>query len=590
MKRAWRLNHIGIRVPVGGTRIVLDPSWLMVLPLSLWAIITLYMPVMGSFLPLASAWVVAIVILLLGAASLAGHVWAHGFAAQRLGSTLPPEYSLLIFGDTAQTWPAAGSAWREVWPALAGPVFNLLVAGLAYLLWNVQINTLWNLSLLFIVGYNIWLFLINLIPAFPFDGGRLVRAILWGVMDRPEMSARLSLGLSYLIPAVLFGWGIFLIAQRSRFSWQTGGVTIAFALLILYAARIQPAWIWDRSLSDKPPISHPLIRYLLSGVLILGLLAIASSLLLTNDGLDAPGPALSVEPMVDVPAARRFPQDGTFILTSVITQAPITAAEWLLGQITPAVKIVPPEVVVPRNTTPQEVTRQAVHMLNESETTAIVVGLQRAGLDATLVGKGAQVAFIEPDSLANGILRPGDIVTAVNGNPVTTAQEMIGAIQAQESGATVNLQVDRNGVVLEVAVPLMPPAQSGGAPRIGISIGTAGFDAQLPFPVQIIPQKIVGGPSAGLMFALTVYNSVTPEDLTGGRRIAGTGTINPDGTVGPIGGVEQKVVAAELAGAAYFLSPSENYAAAQSAARRIQVIEVSTIDEAISFLKGLPPE
>jgi PDZ domain-containing protein len=122
---------------------------------------------------------------------------------------------------------------------------------------------------------------------------------------------------------------------------------------------------------------------------------------------------------------------------------------------------------------------------------------------------------------------------------------------------------------------------------LGITIQPAGFDVQLPFPVKIVPQKIVGGPSAGLLFTLTVYNMVSPEDLTGGRKIAGTGTINVDGTVGPIGGVEQKVAAAEAAGAEYFLSPVENYENARSVARHIQVVRIATAEQAVEFLHSL---
>ncbi|MFQ5595639.1 MAG: S16 family serine protease, partial [Anaerolineae bacterium] len=101
-------------------------------------------------------------------------------------------------------------------------------------------------------------------------------------------------------------------------------------------------------------------------------------------------------------------------------------------------------------------------------------------------------------------------------------------------------------------------------------------------------QKIAGGPSAGLMFTLTIFNLLTPEDLTGGRRIAGTGTINLDGEVGPIGGVEQKVAGAEGAGAEYFLSPPENHEDALRVAEHIKVVEVATAEEAIQFLRGLP--
>jgi len=104
-----------------------------------------------------------------------------------------------------------------------------------------------------------------------------------------------------------------------------------------------------------------------------------------------------------------------------------------------------------------------------------------------------------------------------------------------------------------------------------------------------VPQKVSGGPSAGLMFTLGVYDVVTSQDLTGGRKIAGTGTIDLEGNVGRIGGVQQKVVAAERAGAGYFLSPAENYPDALAMATRITVIEVTTAQDAISFLSSLPP-
>ncbi|MGB9552912.1 MAG: S16 family serine protease, partial [bacterium] len=122
---------------------------------------------------------------------------------------------------------------------------------------------------------------------------------------------------------------------------------------------------------------------------------------------------------------------------------------------------------------------------------------------------------------------------------------------------------------------------------LGIAVESAGVSLETPIPVEIIPQKIVGGPSAGLMFALSLYNLLMPNDLTSGKLVAGTGTIDPEGKVGAIGGVEMKVRAAEKAGAEYFLSPEENYQEALKAASKIKVIKVKTIQEAITFLKSL---
>jgi PDZ domain-containing protein len=293
--------------------------------------------------------------------------------------------------------------------------------------------------------------------------------------------------------------------------------------------------------------------------------------------------------MVNVPAQYRHLHKGTFILTTVISQAPILAGEWFVGQFDPAIVILPPEVVVPRNTTPQEQARQDYQMLDDSEATAITVGLRLAGYQTQMIGKGVQVVGILPGSHANGLLKLGDIITGLNGTPIQTTSDLIEQVQAQSASGSVRLQIERNQTQMEVTVLLMAPS-SGDSPKIGISITSAGFDYKTPFPISIVTQKINGGPSAGLMFTLTVYNMLTPDDLTRGLRIAGTGTINLDGTVGPIGGVKQKVAAAEQVGAVYFLCPVDNYADAVLAAKSIKVIKIATAGQAIQFLEDLPSQ
>ncbi len=143
---------------------------------------------------------------------------------------------------------------------------------------------------------------------------------------------------------------------------------------------------------------------------------------------------------------------------------------------------------------------------------------------------------------------------------------------------------------MKVQVPLITPATPQDMPKLGIQIAPAGFTFKPPFPISIETNKISGGPSAGLMFTLAIYNSLTPVDLTGGRRIAGTGTINLDGSVGPIGGVKQKIFAAEAVGATYFLCPVENYADAVSVAKKIKVIKIATVEQALKFLRNLPAQ
>ena len=589
MQSTLVFNLKRIRILLWGTIVVLDPSWLVALPLGLWVLVSLYVPILGGNLNLVETWAVALFVVLLVALSLFSHLLAHLYAARALGAALPQSISLLVFGDTAQSWPLGRSTWRESWDALAPLPVHLLLAGLFFLIWNAQWNPLFNLGTLFACFFNLWLAVINLIPGFPFDGGRLVRAIFSGWVKDPQTPARLSARLGYLTAATTLLWGIFLLAQRVRFSWQTGAVTIAFAFLVVIGLKAQPPWQGQQPAADARIGPPRFLRALLAGLILVACFGVPSSLLLTNNGMEAPGLALSTDPMIEVPASHRYPQAGSFILTTVIPQAPITAGEWLLGQLTPAVKIVPPATIVPDSLTPQEVAQQGFQMLDESESTAIVVGLQQAGFNAAMVGKGVRVLSIEADSRAQGLLQPGDVIVALNGKPIHTANDLIDQLQDQKPNAIVKLEVDRLQHKMDLKIPLMPPSTPGNPPRIGIAIASDGSDVSLPFPVKIVPQKIVGGPSAGLMFTLTVYNAVTPGDLTGGRKIAGTGTINLDGSVGPIGGVEQKVVAAELAGASYFLSPPENYAAARSVARHIRVVEVASITQAIEFLRSLPP-
>ena len=180
-----------------------------------------------------------------------------------------------------------------------------------------------------------------------------------------------------------------------------------------------------------------IMRSIVSGILALILLAASSTFQLTNNGLDAPGVALPVESMVNVPAQYRHLHKGTFILTTVISHTPILAGEWVVARFDPAMIILPPEAVVPQNTTPQEQAKQDYQMLDDSEATAITVGLRLAGYQTQMIGKGTRVVSILPGSHANGILSVGDIITALNGTPIQTTSDLIEQVQAQSASGSV---------------------------------------------------------------------------------------------------------------------------------------------------------
>jgi PDZ domain-containing protein len=583
--------HARLTFRLGRMRITPNIGWLLAIPAGLWLIQAYYLPILGGELAPIHLWIAGGSILLSIMVSLAVHAMGHILVARAMKSGAPEAIHLSPVGDLAQAWPDSTSPREDAFVALGGPVFSLALAGLVYLVWNAQLNAVLNAVTLFALVFNLWLFAVNLTPAYPFDGGRFLKAVIWEVGVWPARAARVARRIGWIVAAGMTCWAVFLILQHARFSWATGGVTIGFVMLIVTGLLVRSP---QRDITEPPAGAidqafHP-GDALVAGLTILCQIIVAFSLVLTNDGLEAPGAALSVEPMVKVPSAYMHAPVGTFILTSVLVQTPITAGEWVIGKLSPVVNIVPPETIVPEDTTPQEQARQGIEMLDESETTAIVVGMRLAGLSADLVGKGVEVVDIQPDSHASGILQPGDVIIRVNGESVRVPSELVDRIKAQDGKTKVQLTIEHLGQQHVVDVPLIPPAQPGDSPRIGIVIQPAGFDVNLPFPVEIHSQKIVGGPSAGLMFTLTVYNLLTPEDLTRGWKIAGTGTIALDGAVGPIGGVEQKVAAAEAAGASYFLCPADNYDDAVAVARDIQVVKIETVDQALAFLRGLPAD
>jgi len=587
MMRMKLRSLLQLRILSGKTWISPNISWLLILPISVWGIATVYVPILGDSLTPVQTGAVTILIVLLAAISLICHSLGHIFAARQVKADFPERISLFLFGDAAQAWPVSLSLWKEILVTLSGPFINIVLTGLAYLVWNAQLNVYLNLAMPFIAIFNAWLAIINLAPAFPFDGGRIIQAFIIQFWDAEANVSQIIVRLGLLSALAESGWGIFLITQNVRYSLATGSATILVALLSVFGIMSQHALKIEYHDEKRIKGMGRFIGYLATGLVILILAAIASSLLLTNNGIEAPGVSLSVEPMVDVPTQYRHTHPGTFLLTSVIQMSPIPAGFWMAGQFSPILTILPPEKIIPHQPTPQESARQGYQELDQSITTASVIGLRLAGYNAGETGRGAEVMEILPESPAQGILLPGDIIIALNQKPVQTASDLINWVKTQAQNSSVHLSILREKENKDLTISLMAPAQPGGSPRIGISIQDAGFDTNLPIPVKIVPQKIVGGPSAGLMFTLTLYNMLISDDLTNGLRIAGTGTINPDGSVGPIGGVQQKVAAAEDAGAVIFLSPAENYADAITAANRIKVVKVATVEDAVAFLRSL---
>lgn len=322
-----------------------------------------------------------------------------------------------------------------------------------------------------------------------------------------------------------------------------------------------------------------------TGFLVLGGLLWGASLVDLPYYAFAPGPIKQVDPLIRVDGADRFDSAGTFYILT-ITREEVSLIGFLVAEFDDEIDLVSKEAVRPPDVSPDEQRRIDLGQMEDAKAVATAVALDRLGYEVGIIGEGVAVRRVD-DGPALAILEPSDVITAVDGEPVKVVEDLLAALGRRSPGDRVRLQVDRQGTVIELSAVLDPPAAAGGRPRLGIEVATYKLRFDLPVDVEI-ESEAIAGPSGGLMFTLGIMDALNAEDLTHGKEIAGTGEIRLDGSVGAIGGVHQKVLAARAAGADVVLVPDENLAEAQSAAHdEIEVVAVSNIDEALDFLSTL---
>ncbi len=295
--------------------------------------------------------------------------------------------------------------------------------------------------------------------------------------------------------------------------------------------------------------------------------------------LYVPGPVRDVEKLVTVDGAKTYSSEGQLFLTTVTVEPTVTFVDLIKAGLDPHMDVVMKEDVT-QGMTLREVKEQARADMRDSKQAARQTAFSALGLPA---GEGARILETVPDSPAVGLLQEDDRVVAIDGGKVATACDVQQAIGDHDPGDVVRLTVLRDGRRRTIAVETAEHPMLQGAAYVGITMADVVGDG---IGVDFKTGRI-GGPSAGLMFSLALYDQLTPDDLTRGRKIAGTGTIACGGIVGPIGGVEEKVAAAEREGAEIFLSPEINFAAAEDAAGDIEVVSVRTFDDAVDYLEGL---
>jgi Lon-like protease len=258
------------------------------------------------------------------------------------------------------------------------------------------------------------------------------------------------------------------------------------------------------------------------------------------------------KPLITVAGKATYPTTGVLDFTTVAVLGgptnPVNAWEWLSAHLDSTTAVVPEGELFPKGVTSTEVDQENAAEMADSQQEAIAVALRALG---QTVPEVVSIDALTTDSPAKGALLPGDILVSIDGKAATTPASVRASIRAHKPGQSAVFTVRRAG---KEQVLRVKTANVSGNAVVGVVLRT-GF----VFPTKVsINAGDVGGPSAGMMFSLAVYDKLTPGSLTGGANIAGTGTIDSAGTVGPIGGIQQKLVGARRGGAAWFLAPADN--------------------------------
>ncbi|MFD8301206.1 PDZ domain-containing protein [Streptomyces sp. NPDC059690] len=318
----------------------------------------------------------------------------------------------------------------------------------------------------------------------------------------------------------------------------------------------------------------------------------------------SPGPTVNTlgnhdgEPVLQISGRRTYATSGNLNMTTVrVTSADyrMNLVEAVYGWLAHDNKVVPHDTLYPDGKTEEQSTQENAEEFSQSQESAKVAALKQLGIPVT---SWVIVSTVVKDSPAEGKLHAGDVIKAVDDTAVKEPADVAKLVTKHKPGQKVVFTIvpakeqaaaekaHKTATKTEKITITTATSDDSGAKRaiVGISAGT---DHTFPFTIDI-KLADVGGPSAGLMFSLGIYDKLTPGSLTGGKFVAGTGTIDDNGKVGPIGGIEMKTVGARNKGAQYFLTPAENCsAAAKDTPGGLRLVKVGTIKDALSALKDI---
>lgn len=304
-----------------------------------------------------------------------------------------------------------------------------------------------------------------------------------------------------------------------------------------------------------------------------------------------PGPVEDALGLTALGGARTYGSTGSLLLTTVAVDGDLDLREWVEGAISPRIQQVPRSTIFPDDKDREQVRQENAALMQGSQLEATLAALRHLGYEFDEEFDGAEVVEVsELTAVRDDELRVGDLIVAVDGEATSDNRAVGEAVRARAPGDTVTLTVVRDGRERTVGLEVIEHPDDPRSAYIGVVLVS-----HLELPVDVrIEAGIIGGPSAGLVFALSIVDLLGPEDLTGGQVIAATGTIDAEGNVGPIGGIVQKVLGAtspegSRSPATAFLVPRGNLEEAGRAPvdHEVLLVPVDTLDDAVRALIDL---
>lgn len=345
----------------------------------------------------------------------------------------------------------------------------------------------------------------------------------------------------------------------------------------------------SRPARPAPPISRlwwvtgPVLTVLVASLVAIGAMRVPYRMF-------SPGGARSVEPLVTVkskpggPKVTSDPADDDLLYVTVSVRDP-TGIEALFGVLDDKIEVVPSKPVLGTQTTAED-RKLNLRLMVDSQDKARAVALRRLGYSVPTRGSGAFIEDVDPSFPVAAVVKPGATVVGADDKVVRAAADLVEVIRSHRPGDIISLTIRPLGETTAAPHRIKLGARPG-APKVatlGVSLSDA---ATYRFPIDVgIDTGQVGGPSAGLAFTLAILDRLTPGDLLGAQRVAVTGTIEADGSVGPVGGVDHKAEAAIRQGAKLFIVPPEEYAQARrTAGSRLRIEKAATLDQALTVLR-----